>query len=138
MVYTLAKADTHSLYSPLSALYSLYFPPYLPCSAPLLTLINVLQVPVMRGGARGCRACIAGGRVHALNDLDVRRGHRDIIAAGDPVLGAGVAEPSRCRRQLRYRVVGVCGAEEAVDIRDVLGQRQVTHPRLTIIILYPA
>lgn len=77
----------------------------------------------MRGGARSCRACIAGHRVHALNHLYVRRGHRDVVAAGDPVLRAGVAEASRSGWQLGHHVIGVCGAPEAVDIRDVLGQR---------------
>lgn len=45
--------------------------------------------------------------------------------------------PSRGRRHLGHRVVGVCGAPESVDIRDVLGQRQVAHARLAIGILYP-
>lgn len=76
----------------------------------------------MRRSAGGSGTGIALGRVNALNDLDIGGGHSDTVTAGDPVLGAGVAETSSSRGNLGNRVIRVCGAPLGVGVRDVRGQ----------------
>lgn len=46
-------------------------------------------------------------RANSLNDLNIRRGHRHIVATGDPVFRTRMDEPKRSRRKFGDLVVGV-------------------------------
>ena len=69
------------------------------------------------------RAVIPIRRIHPHNLGHVRRSHRHIITAGDPVLRTEVVVAQQLRRQLRHDVVGVRDAVVAahVLVGDVVG-----------------
>ena len=98
--------------------------------------INVDKVPVVRRGTRSKRTRIAGSRVNARDDLDIRRGHSHVVAAGNPVLGTRVTESRGHRRELRHCVVSVRDTPLGIDVGDVLRQRKVAHARLAVGILH--
>lgn len=100
------------------------------------TTINVLKVPVVRRGTRRSRSRISSGRVNPSNNLDVRRSHRHIIATGNPVLRAGVAEPGRGRRQLGDGVIRVGDAVLGVHVCDVGRQGEVADAGLAVGVLF--
>lgn len=77
----------------------------------------------MRSSGRIQRASIALGRINTLDDLDIGRGHGDIVRAGNPVLGAGVAKASSRRRHIGDLVIGVCGTPLCIGVGDIRGQR---------------
>jgi hypothetical protein len=93
------------------------------------------QVPIVCLDIRTQCTRIAILRANTLNDIDVRRGHRHIVATGNPVLRAGVAESNSRRWQLGHKVLGVRNSPDTTLVRDIRSQCLVAHTWLAVGIL---
>lgn len=103
--------------------------------ATLLATIDVAEVPIVRLNIGVQCSRIARLGAHAFDNIHIRRGNGSLVVAGDPVLGARVAESPARRWQLRNNVILVRHSPKTALVRDVCSQCCVSDAWLAVCIL---